>query len=471
MPNIRPQTTQDKPILKRLIWLLVSLPTVFLAYLGIWQFVIPQYQKFQYHRSIAFADTENNFDVLILPFSRHRGHKEWIIEENIVRRFREMDIEHLDVRFDSTATTTSDFNSGREIGTERKADMVIWGDLEAIPQDSSITSVSYSLVNPIDASIKSTGKTDDLKFFSLSEIREGHLLAEVDYVVRFVAGSFMYRRKGYAEALDQFSSLTSQYPDTSATLHFNMGNCSIFLGNLDNARKELNHSLEINPNYAEAHFSFAYLLNILDEVIDARKHYRQAIEINPQYFEAHTNLAVILTKSGDTKEARNHFRRAIKINPGNALIHNSFALMFLSLGDIVEARKHFNSAIKINPEYADAQYNLGKLLSELGNVEEAKKHLKRSIKINPELAEPHLELANLFVRLGKMEEAETHFKRAIQINPDSAVAHYNLANLLCYLERYTEGRSHAILAYTLDPNLPKFGPTTGDITTTTKKSR
>ncbi|NQU05344.1 MAG: tetratricopeptide repeat protein, partial [Calditrichaeota bacterium] len=395
MPRIKPRTKRNMP---RTVWSIGRILTVLLiivAIITIWQFGYPEYQKFQYGRSIAFTDPENNFDVLILPFSRHRGHKEWLIEENIVRRFSEMDIEHLYVRYDSTVTT-SGFDFARKIGKKREADMVIWGDLEAIPQDSSIANVRYVLINPSDARIKSEDESGDRKFQYISDIRKEHVFADVDYVVRYVVGFFMYQRKRYKEALDQFSLLTSEYPDTSVVVHFYIGNCFMVLDSLENAKKELSLALEINPQFAEIY----------------------------------NNLAILLSDLGETNEARKYYELALGISPEDAYVHNNFASLLKDSGETEEAGKHYSRAIEINPEYANAHYNFANLLSDLGETDEAKIHYRRAIGINPEDADAHCEFANLLSDLGETDEAKKQYRRAIGINPEDTYVHNNFASLL-----------------------------------------
>ncbi len=79
MPRAKPRTERDKSGFDLTIGRILTLLLIVGAVIVIYKFGYPAYQKYKYRCSIAFSDPENNFDVLILPFSRHRGHKEWLI--------------------------------------------------------------------------------------------------------------------------------------------------------------------------------------------------------------------------------------------------------------------------------------------------------------------------------------------------------------------------------------------------------
>jgi Flp pilus assembly protein TadD len=56
------------------------------------------------------------------------------------------------------------------------------------------------------------------------------------------------------------------------------------------AMVQFQKALEINPNYADAHYDLGTVLLQKREVNEAIVQYQKVLEINPEYAEAHNNL-------------------------------------------------------------------------------------------------------------------------------------------------------------------------------------
>src|SRR2546425_350604 len=70
-------------------------------------------------------------------------------------------------------------------------------------------------------------------------------------------------------------------------------------GDLAAAEAHYREAIRLDPNYAEAHYSYAILLADRDDVNAAMSEYRKAIAIQKDYAEAHFNLALLLRRKGD----------------------------------------------------------------------------------------------------------------------------------------------------------------------------
>ena len=66
------------------------------------------------------------------------------------------------------------------------------------------------------------------------------------------------------------------------------------LGKLQDAELSYRKAIEINPDYAEAHYNLGNILKDFDKLQDAEISYRKAIELKPDYAEAYSNLGLSL---------------------------------------------------------------------------------------------------------------------------------------------------------------------------------
>ena len=90
-------------------------------------------------------------------------------------------------------------------------------------------------------------------------------------------------------------------------------------------------ALEINPNYAEAHYHLGLaLVSYKKDVDEAITHFRKALEIKPNYAEANYQIGLALAKKKKFADAVTYYRKALAIKP-----------------NFVEVQKHLDDAIKM----------------------------------------------------------------------------------------------------------------------------
>jgi tetratricopeptide (TPR) repeat protein len=128
-------------------------------------------------------------------------------------------------------------------------------------------------------------------------------------------------------------------------------------------------------------------------VDEAIAHYQKALQINPDYAEAHYNLGDALIRRGSANEAIAHFQKALEIDPDYAGAHINLGNALLQKGRVDEAITHYQKALQINPYFAVAHINLGNALIRKGRVDEAITHYQTALEITPDFAEAQKNLA------------------------------------------------------------------------------
>jgi len=73
--------------------------------------------------------------------------------------------------------------------------------------------------------------------------------------------------------------------------------------------------LEINPNYAQAHYQIGEIYRLTDELKKAKVYYQNAINLKPDYLSAHYHLGLIKMELGKYEDALASFKETIRINP------------------------------------------------------------------------------------------------------------------------------------------------------------
>ena len=80
---------------------------------------------------------------------------------------------------------------------------------------------------------------------------------------------------------------------------------------------------------------------------EAIKNYERALQLDPDYFEAHNNLANALNAAGRPQEALAHFEQALRLKPDSATIHFNLGITLAAIGRGQEAISHYQRAIEL----------------------------------------------------------------------------------------------------------------------------
>ena len=176
-------------------------------------------------------------------------------------------------------------------------------------------------------------------------------------------------------------SSSSEDPSTDSTVyHFNLGVYYQKQGNIDNAVKEYEAVLTLDPENAEAHNNLGVIYREKNELDKAAEHYQFVVSLNPDMEEAHNNLGVIYYLKGSYKEAGAEYRKALELNPGNLKSLINIGLVYKSQGQTKKAIEIMEDVLAEDTFQTEAHYNLAILYEEMGHQEMATWHYTLFIK-------------------------------------------------------------------------------------------
>ncbi len=129
-----------------------------------------------------------------------------------------------------------------------------------------------------------------------------------------------------------------------------------YLGSEEYAKK----ALHIDPGLAEAHRTLADVLAYYSHQLEAAEaEYRKAIELNPNYARAHNSYAVFLRHLGRVDESFSEFRKALELDPLSRRINVSFGWGLFWRGELDKAIGQFKKVIEIFPNFPAGYWGLG----------------------------------------------------------------------------------------------------------------
>jgi hypothetical protein len=99
----------------------------------------------------------------------------------------------------------------------------------------------------------------------------------------------------------------------SAFGHYMLGQLFFKRGDLFNAMKEWERTVEIKPNDAASLTQLGNVYQVSNDLFKARALYARAIQANPNHYEAQYNMALISEKLGETADALTHYEVFLKL--------------------------------------------------------------------------------------------------------------------------------------------------------------
>ena len=112
---------------------------------------------------------------------------------------------------------------------------------------------------------------------------------------------------------------------------------------------------------------------------EAIKEYEATLRINPNSVDAHISLGQSFARKGMLNESIKEFMEAVKIKWNYAKAHFNLGIAFAMKGLMNEAINEFKETLKMDPTYPDARISLEPALKEKGiDKKQASEHFSRA---------------------------------------------------------------------------------------------
>ncbi len=119
----------------------------------------------------------------------------------------------------------------------------------------------------------------------------------------------------------------------------------------------------------------------LDEAV---REFERALELNPSNVKALYNLGVARMNQGELRKALQVFGAALEAEPENADVRNNAGVSLARLGMYDQAAEQFEAIVRLQPESVDARVNLAAIRAQQGRGDEARALLQEALRLNPD---------------------------------------------------------------------------------------
>ena len=186
----------------------------------------------------------------------------------------------------------------------------------------------------------------------------------------------------------------------------------------EEAAKELQEALKINPDFDQAMTALARALHGKGDDSGASEWLQKALARNSSNFRAWYELGWIKQRSGDYRSAESSFHKALEIQPNFALAQRDLGLIYFNAKNYAEAVPYLSKAGDLGLQDAELFNFLGICYARTGQLSRAIQSYQKALKIQPKLAEAHLNLGLAYEREARSEAAAREYQSACALNQD-----------------------------------------------------
>lgn len=183
-------------------------------------------------------------------------------------------------------------------------------------------------------------------------------------------------------------------------------------GHMQDALRELQKSLELNPDNPEALNAMGLVLHLsFNRPEEAVRHYKRALEVRPSFSEAKTNLANVYLSQSRYDEAIKLYEEALNdmLYPTPFIAQGNLGWALYKKGDQERGVRNIQAALTLNPNFCMGYKNLGIIYTETGDVSEACTQFAHYRESCPEVADAYLREGACQAKQGKNQEAKQSF--------------------------------------------------------------
>ena len=301
---------------------------------------------------------------------------------------------------------------------------------------------------------------------------------DIGAYVLYLRGRYYWSKRtkeDLEKAISYFGEAIQKDPNY-ALAHAGMADCYTLMGRhlylpvkeaFEKARDYANRALELNDNLAEAHTALAAVLMIYNWDWDlAEREFKHAIQLNPNYANAHYLHSVLMQTTGRLQESVTAAEKAQVLDPLSPVIGMGVVQAYFFSEQYDKALDECHKYLEMNPNFVVAQDYLVHLHVRNGLFEEAVNDARRLVEISERKAEATAHLAYVYTVSGKTEQAKKLFEALMAdsklgySNPTIFITVYSILgdqdNAFLWAEKALEAGKIAFPSLRFSPDLKRF---------------
>jgi TolB-like protein len=235
----------------------------------------------------------------------------------------------------------------------------------------------------------------------------------------------------------EYSSQAIQMDPNYALAHAELAQCisiPCYYGSVDpnvaypKARAAALRALEIDPDLADGHEVLATILKNYDwNWAGGEKEYKRAIELNPNYAIAHYHYSFLLAELGRFEQAIHEATEALSHDPMSGILNAGLAFVLLHARRLDQCIEQALTAAEVDPSMILCHLTLGTAYEQQGKYREAIDAYERCIVLGGPIALLKGFIGHLHGKFGEREKAWCELRELQELSKSKYVPSFDLA--------------------------------------------
>jgi len=245
----------------------------------------------------------------------------------------------------------------------------------------------------------------------------------------FAHAQHLHVNGNLADAMAAYNTILKKRRNHFGSQHM-LGLCNYQRGNYEMAARHLKKAALLDPQSAVVQSDLGIALKALQLRDEAMVCFDRAIALRPDFANAYYNRANLLNDRDSFAEAIRGFDQAIAIKPNHMHAWKNRGNALCALGRFSDALASYDQAIAIDPGDAVSWANRAEALRILLRIQDAVLSCDKALAIDSNLAIAWLIRANIMTDAGEDAEAMASCQRALVIDPKFPSALTKLSKLM-----------------------------------------
>ena len=230
--------------------------------------------------------------------------------------------------------------------------------------------------------------------------------------------------------LSCFSFAVSAQDPGSLLWHYQQADALANQQRFDEALREYQKVLAVDPNFAEAHSGMGMVYWKTGRIDDAIDAFQNALARNNNILQAHAVMGILLAARGQNEKAITHYEKAIELNPRLPQVYLGLGGIYLAQFKLDAALQTYTRAVELKLQSPGIYCNRGIVYTKQGEYDKAITDFQQALRINTDYAPARFELGFVYQQTNEYEKAVVEYERVLPQRRGDLAFHHNLAR--CY---------------------------------------